>query len=131
MNTNNSKVLSALDLLPVKRVKTSLVQFDSYQVGANSFAFSDAIEIGDDIKSISICGFQGSSTDPDDTCSLEAWPGDDTNASSFVSPVAVGVFSSGLLYMGSIPNDSRFLKLKIINAHTSSRSYTVKLFMST
>jgi len=131
MNNNNTKILEALELLPVKRVKTSILQFDSYQVGASSFAFSDAIEIGDDIKSMSICGFQGSSTNPDDTCSLEVWPGSENISSSFLSPVAVGTFSTGLLYMGSIPTDSKWIKLKIINAHTSSRSYTVKLFMST
>jgi len=131
MNTNNSKVIEALGLLPVKRVKTSILQFDGYQVGASSFAFSNSIEIGDDIKSMSICGFQGSSTDPDDTCTLEVWPGSENIPTSFLSPVASGTFSNSLLYMGSIPTDSKWIKLKIINAHTSSRSYTVKLFMST
>ena len=128
MNNNNAKLYSILEA-PNKPVKTTQLQFDNYNVNSTSEVFSNAYDVSD-VRSMTICGFQGSSS-PDGTCYVELWVGDIDDSSSFLSPQSRGEFSNGLLYFGNIPIAANFVKLRIINNHTTARSFTIRYYMST
>ena len=128
MNNNNAKLYSILEA-PNKPVKTTHLQFNSFSVPANSDAFSLAHDVSD-VRSMTICGFQGSSS-PDGSCYVELWVGDEDQATSFLSPQSRGEFSSGLLFFGNVPLSARFVKLRLVNDHTTARSFTVRYYMST
>ena len=127
MNNINGKLYSILET-PVKPIKTSHLQFSSFNVGTGSDSFSNAFDTSN-VKSMTICGFQGSST-PDGTSYVELWVGDIDDSSSFLSPQARGEFSNGMLYFGSIPIDANFVKLRIVNNHTTARTYTIRYYLS-
>jgi len=129
MNTNNSKVIELLGNQSTAPVKTTHLQFDNYQVGANNEAFSNALDVSN-VRSMTICGYQGSSS-PDGTCSVELWVGSEDESSTFLSPQGRGEFSNGLLYFGNISVSASFVKLRLINNHTSARSFTIRYYMST
>ena len=130
MNSMNRKIISTLETIqPTPRAKTTFLQFDNYSVNANGESFSNAFEIGTDIKSISICGYQGTTT-PDGTSHVELWIGDEDQSSSFLSPLAVGHFSNGLLYFGQTFIDSKFVKLRLVNNHSTSTTFTIRYYLS-
>ena len=128
MNNNNAKLYSILEAQN-KPVKTTHLQFDNFSVGNGSDAFSLAYDVSN-VTSMTICGYQGSSS-PDGTCYVELWVGDIDDSSSFLSPQSRGEFSNGLLYFGNVPIAANFVKLRIVNDHTSARSFTIRYYMST
>jgi len=128
MNNNNAKLYSILEA-PNKPVKTTHLQFNNFSVGASSEAFSFAHDVSN-VRSMTICGFQGSSS-PDGTCYVELWVGDEDQSTSFLSPQSRGEFSNGLLYFGNIPIAANFVKLRLVNNHTTAHTFTIRYYMST
>ena len=128
MNNNNAKLYSILEA-PNKPVKTTHLQFDNFSVGAGSEVFSLAHDVSN-VRSMTICGFQGSSS-PDGTCYVELWVGSEDNSSFFLSPQSRGGFSDAMLFFGSVPVDANFVKLRIVNDHTTARTFTIRYYMST
>ena len=129
MNNNNAKLYSILEAQNNTPVKTTHLQFDNYNVGTGSEVFSNAHDVSN-VRSMTICGYQGSSS-PDGTCYVELWVGDIDDSVSFLSPQSRGEFSNGLLYFGNIPIAANFVKLRIINNHTTARAFTIRYYMST
>ena len=129
MNNNNAKLYSILEAQNNNPVKTTHLQFDNFSVPANSDAFSLAHDVSN-VRSMTICGYQGSSS-PDGSCYVELWPGDIDDSISFLSAQSRGEFSNSLLYFGNIPVAANFVKLRIVNNHTTARSFTIRYYMST
>ena len=127
MNNNNAKLYSILEA-PNKPVKTTHLQFNNFSVGAGSESFSFAHDVSD-VRSMTICGFNSGSADS--LCYVELWVGDEDQSTSFLSPQSRGEFSNGLLYFGNIPIAAKFVKLRLVNNHSTARTFTVRYYMST
>ena len=128
MNNNNAKLYSILEAQNNNPVKTTHLQFDNFEVGANNEAFSFAHDVSN-VRSMTICGFNSGSADS--LCYVELWFGNIDDSSSFLSPQSRGEFSNGLLYFGNIPIAANFVKLRIINNDTTAHTFTVRYYMST
>jgi hypothetical protein len=130
MNSMNRKIISTLEAQD-SRVKTTFLQFDNYFISGGSDAFSNAYELGDDVKSITICGFESGSSGDDYSAILELWVGFEDQSSAFLSPQGIGYFDQGLLYFGQAFIDAKWIKIRIKNDHPTGRNYSVRYYLST